>query len=184
MADGLYKNGRFDEAATLYKALGEDGTSPLAGPSRFNLGNTLYQKKDYKGAVRSYRDALRLQPDDVDTRRNLELALRALREQENQGKGPSQDKKEERSDQDKQQQSGQDRKEDQKQEQKSDASQGQKQQRPPSAEEKADQRFREETGMPRERAMQLLEALQQNEKNEQKKILAAQRAKKKGAKDW
>jgi hypothetical protein len=38
--------------------------------------------------------------------------------------------------------------------------------------------------MPRERAMQLLEALQQNEKNEQKKILAAQRAKKKGSKDW
>jgi Ca-activated chloride channel homolog len=183
VADGLYKNGRFDEAATLYKALDEDGTSPLAGPSRFNLGNTLYQKRDYKGAVRSYRDALRLQPNDVDTRRNLELALRALREQENQGKGPSQDEKQERSDKDKQQ-SGQDQKRDQKAEQKSDASQGQKQQRPPSAEEKADRRFREETGMPRERAMQLLEALQQNEKNEQKKILAAQRAKKKGAKDW
>lgn len=183
VADGLYKNGRFDEAATLYKALGEDGTSPLAGPSRFNLGNTLYQKRDYKGAVRSYRDALRLQPNDVDTRRNLELALRAVREQENQGKGPSQDEKQERSDKDKQQ-SAQDQNRDQKAEQKSDASQGQKQQRPPSAEEKADQRFREETGMPRERAMQLLEALQQNEKNEQKKILAAQRAKKKGAKDW
>jgi Ca-activated chloride channel homolog len=183
VADGLYKNGRFDEAATLYKALGEDGKSPLAGPSLFNLGNTLYQKKDYKGAVRSYRDALRLQPDDVDTRRNLELALRALREQENQGQGPSQHEKEQQSDQDKQQQSGQDRKKDQ-QEQKSDASQGQKQQRPPSAEEKVDQRFREETGMPRERAMQLLEALQQNEKTEQKKLLAAQRAKKKGAKDW
>jgi Ca-activated chloride channel family protein len=183
VADGLYKNGRFDEAATLYKALGEDGKSLLAGPSRFNLGNTLYQKRDYKGAVRSYRDALRVQPDDLDTRRNLELALRALRDQENQGQGPSKDKKQERSDKDKQQ-SGEDHERDQKQDQKSDASQGQKKQRPPSAEEKVDQRFREETGMPRERAMQLLEALQQNEKAEQKKLLAAQRAKKKGAKDW
>jgi Ca-activated chloride channel homolog len=182
VADGLYKNGKFEEAAALFRALGEDGTSPLAGPSRFNLGNSLYQKQDYKGAVRSYRDALRVQPDDVDTRRNLELALRALREQEEQQKRQSQDQKQQRSDSNRQ--SGQDEKKDQKQEQKPGENPGPKQPRPPSAEEKADQRFRQETGMPRERAMQLLEALQQNEKSEQKKILAGQRAKKKGAKDW
>jgi len=38
--------------------------------------------------------------------------------------------------------------------------------------------------MPKERAMQLLEALQQNEKAEQKKLLLERRAQKKGAKDW
>ena len=38
--------------------------------------------------------------------------------------------------------------------------------------------------MPKERAMQLLDALQQNEKAEQKKLLQAKRAQKKGAKDW
>jgi Ca-activated chloride channel family protein len=184
VADGLYKNGRFDEAAPLYKSLGEDEKSPLAGPSRFNLGNTLYQKKDYKGAVRAYRDALHLQPDDLDTRKNLELALRAQREQENKGQGPSRDKKDDEKPDQQKQPSGQDQKKDQKQDEKSDASQGQKRQRPQTPEEKADQKFRQETGMPRERAMQLLEALQQNEKSEQKKALAAQRAKKKGAKDW
>src|SRR5262245_20933311 len=161
VADGLYKNGRFDEAAPLYKSLGEDEKSPLAGPSRFNLGNTLYQKKDFKGAVRAYRDALHLQPDDLDTRKNLELAIRALREQENKGQGPSRDKKDDEKPDQQKQQSGQDQKKDQKQDQKSDASQGQKQQRPQTPEEKADQKFRQETGMPRERAMQLLEALQQ-----------------------
>lgn len=55
--------------------------------------------------------------------------------------------------------------------------------RPPTAEEREQQRFREEAGMPRERAMQLLDALQQNEKEEQKKVLAARKKKKKG-KDW
>ncbi len=179
VADGLYKNGKFEEAAALFRNLGEDTGSPLAGASRFNLGNTLYQKQDYKGAIQSYRDALRLQPDDADTRRNLELALRALREQEEQKKRQQDQKQESKPDPNKQQ-----RGQDQKQEQKPDASQGQTKDRPPSAEEKADQRFRQETGMPRERAMQLLEALQQNEKSEQKKLLAAQRAQKKGTKDW
>ena len=46
------------------------------------------------------------------------------------------------------------------------------------------QRFRQEAGMPRERAMQLLDALQQNEKAEQKKLLAQKRAQKKKGKDW
>jgi hypothetical protein len=38
--------------------------------------------------------------------------------------------------------------------------------------------------MPKDRAMQLLDALQQNEKAEQKKLLLAKRAQKKGGKDW
>jgi Ca-activated chloride channel homolog len=189
VADGLYKNGKFDEAAALFRMLGENPQSPLAGPSRFNLGNALYQKQDYKGAIRSYRDALRLKPDDVDTRRNMELALRALREQEEQKKQQQQDQKPDPKADTKKQQAGQDQKQDQKQEpkqeQKADANQqGRQADRPKTAEQKADERFRKETGMPRERAMQLLEALQQNEKSEQKKLLEAQRAKKKGAKDW
>ncbi len=38
--------------------------------------------------------------------------------------------------------------------------------------------------MPRERAMQLLDALQQNERLEQKKLLALKRAQRKKGKDW
>jgi tetratricopeptide (TPR) repeat protein len=82
LGDGLYKNGKFDEAATLFRSLGENPASPLAQPSRFNLGNALFQKKDYRGAIQGYRDALRLAPGDLDARRNLELALRALKQQE------------------------------------------------------------------------------------------------------
>ena len=38
--------------------------------------------------------------------------------------------------------------------------------------------------MPKDRAMQLLQALQQNEKAEQKKLLLAKRAQRKTGKDW
>ena len=49
VADGLYKNGKYDEAAAIYRALGADAASPVAAPSRYNLGNSLYQKQDYRG---------------------------------------------------------------------------------------------------------------------------------------
>jgi Ca-activated chloride channel family protein len=194
VADGLYKNGRYDEAAALFKALGGDTASPLAAASRYNLGNSLFQKQDYRGAIQAYREALRTAPGSEDARRNLELALRKLQEQEQEKKRQQQDDKDQKDKQDKdqKQQDRQQKPQDQKgesqkdeQQKKDQQQQGQKNQpRPQTAEEKADQRFRQEAGMPKERAMQLLDALQQNEKAEQQKALALKRAQKKKGKDW
>ncbi|HET7294684.1 MAG TPA: VWA domain-containing protein [Vicinamibacteria bacterium] len=173
LADGLYKSGKHAEAAALFRSLGSEAGSPLAAASRFNLGNSLYQAQDYRGAIRSYRDALRLAPGDEDARRNLELALRALKEQEEREKkqDPSREGSKDRQDR---QQPGEN--------QRSPGSRGD--QRPKTQQEQEDQRFRQETGMPKERAMQLLEALQQNEEAEQKKLLAQKRGQKKKGKDW
>jgi tetratricopeptide (TPR) repeat protein len=181
LADALYKNGKFDESAALYQSLGQDARAPLAGPARFNLGNARFQQQDYRGAIQAYRDALHVNPDDLDTRRNLELALRALEEQQQQQK--------------QQQKQNQNQNQDQKQSQQSQGqgqqkpghgqqNQQQQQQQAKTPEERENERFREQAGMPKERAMQLLDALQQNEKAEQKKLLMAKRAAKKGGKDW
>jgi Ca-activated chloride channel homolog len=167
LADGLYKNGKFDEAASLYRDLGRDPASPLAAPSRFNLGNTLFQKQDYKPAIEAYRDALRLRPDDPETRRNLELALRALQKQQEQ-KPPPQPKPD----------AGQEPKP-----QPSPGSSPNQKGPPQTKDERERQRFETEAGMPKERAEQLLDALQRNEKAEQRKALLAKRREKKG-KDW
>jgi TolA-binding protein len=195
VADGLYKNGRYDEAATLFKALGADAAQPLAGAARYNLGNSLFQKQDYKGAIQAYREALHAQPGDADTRRNLELALRKLKQQEEQKKRDqeqqqkdNQKKDDQKEDQDKQNQKqdqqGRDRKDPKDQKGEPKPNQQKQSQRPQTPEEKADQRFRQEAGMPKERAMQLLDALQQNEKAEQQKALALKRAQRKKGKDW
>ncbi len=187
VADGLYKKGRYDEAATLFRSLGgDDPKAPLATSSRFNLGNSLYQKQDYRGAIQAYRDALRLAPGDADTRRNLELALRALKEQEEQQKREQQkNQQDQNKDQDQQKQDQQDKGQQDSSRTRSRSSQRQQQQqRPQTPQERADERFRQEAGMPQERAMQLLDALQQNEKAEQKKLLALKRAQKRKGKDW
>ncbi|HEY3216135.1 MAG TPA: VWA domain-containing protein [Candidatus Eisenbacteria bacterium] len=187
LADGLYKSGRFDEAATLFRSLGEKGGSALAGPSRFNLGNALFQKQDYRGAVRAYREALRLSPNDLDTRRNLELALRALKEQEEQqNRQPQNQQNQKQNEKNQSQDSKQGQGSPRNQPAQRDSSkQAQGQPEPPKTpEQREDQRFRQEAGMPKERAMQLLDALQQNEKAEQKKRLLEQRVAKKGGRDW
>jgi Ca-activated chloride channel family protein len=176
LGDALYKNGKFDQAEQIFRALGQDVRSPLAPAARYNLGNALYEKKDYPGAIQAYRDSLRLTANDSDTQRNLEMALRALQQQEQQ----------------KQRQQQQQQKQQQNQPQNPGAQpsprpqpQGDKpEKRPQTEQEKEQQRFQDETGMPRERAMQLLDALQQNEKEQQKKQLAEKHAEKKGGKDW
>jgi len=173
LADGLYKNGKYDEAGAIYEALGQNARSPLAAPSRFNLGNTRYQKQDYKGAIAAYKQALDLAPSDPDTIHNLELALRALQEQQQQQKQQQKNQKDQK-----------DQNKDQKQDQQQQGDQQKQQQRPKTQEEKEKERFKKEAGMSKEMANQLLDALQQNEKAEQKKLLAARRKQAKGGKDW
>lgn len=172
LADGLYKNGKYEQAEPLYRALAGDSRSPLAGPARYNLGNTLYQKQDFKGAVGAYREALHLDPEDMDTKRNLELALRALERQEEQKRRQQQQKPD---------QQNQDQKPDDKQGEQKDRQKGK---RPQTQEEKENERFEKEAGMPKERAMQLLDALQQNEKGQQKKARAAKAEPPTKGKDW
>jgi Ca-activated chloride channel family protein len=189
LADALYKNGKYDEAAALFSSLGGKTDSGLAGPARYNLGNSLFQKQDFQGAVRAYRDALRLMPGDADTRRNLELALRELKRQQDQQKQKEQDQQKQKEQQDQKQQQDQQQKQDQKGAPSPRPSGGPSPSPSPGGppqtpEERAREKFEKEAGMPRDRAMQLLEALQQNEKAEQKRLLAEQKKKKKGTKDW
>lgn len=177
LADALVAAGQVEEAIPLLQALGNRVSSPLAAAARYNLGNALFHKQDYGGAVQAYRGALQLLPGDEDTRRNLELALRRLKEQQQQ-----------------QQQQRHDQEGGQRQERRETPGEGQQQrqadgQHPPEArqptpEEQEQQRFEREVGMPKERAMQLLEALQQNEKAEHRRRLAKLREGKREGRDW
>jgi Ca-activated chloride channel family protein len=184
LADALYKNGKFDEAGTLFGSLGQDARAPLAAASRFNLGNARYQKQDYKGAVQAYRGALDLLPNDPDVQRNLELALRAVKKQEEEQKRQQQKQDDKKDQKDQQKEGGPNQKPNPPKDKQGDPKKDGKPERPKTPEEKEQERFQQETGMPKDRAMQLLDALQQGEKAEQKRLLAARRAAKKVKKDW
>ena len=184
LADALYKNGKFDEAEAHYQGLAGDVRSPLAAPARYNLGNTLFQKKDYPGAVRAYRDALRLLPGDADTRRNLEMALRAQQQQQQQQKPQQPQGPQDKDQKDQKEQKDQSGKDDKQGPQDRKKQEQAPPERPKTEEEKERERYEKEAGMPKERAMQLLEALQQNEKAQQRKQRAARAKRPAAGKDW
>jgi len=72
--------GQADSAAMRFQeAMRLRGVPPREGAS-YNLGNLAMRAKDYARAARSYRDALRLRPSDLDAKKNLEEALRLMRQ--------------------------------------------------------------------------------------------------------
>ena len=73
----------------------------------YNLGNTAFQGGDMQSAVSFYKEALRMKPQSLDTRYNLELALRKIKEEEKKKKQQQQNQQDNK-DQDKQQNKQQD----------------------------------------------------------------------------
>lgn len=64
---------RFEEAMTLR------GDAARAA-SGYNLGNQSMRARKFADAARHYRDALRVAPRDLDAKRNLEEAIRMMRQ--------------------------------------------------------------------------------------------------------
>jgi len=86
IGNALYREGKYDAAAAEYsRALSKAGHS-LAPAVRYNLGNTHFQQKQYAEAVDAYRQVLDDRPGDEAARHNLELALRALQQKEQEQK--------------------------------------------------------------------------------------------------
>ncbi len=73
--------GRLDETlAQTQQALRSDDAA-LQARAWYNLGNAYFDAQRWSEAIAAYREALRRQPDDMDAKHNLELALRELEQQ-------------------------------------------------------------------------------------------------------
>jgi hypothetical protein len=95
-----YKNKKWEEStASLVYATEVAKTKTEKHKSFHNLGNALYQQKNYKGAVEAYKNALRNNPTDEETRYNLQLAKKE--EEKDGGGGGGGDDEKEKEDQEK-----------------------------------------------------------------------------------
>jgi tetratricopeptide (TPR) repeat protein len=107
----LYRQENWSGAAEAYeRALGAAGPD-LAPRAAYNLGNALFKDEKYDDAIKAYMRSLKAAPRDADARHNLELALRALKEQQRQQKQQPKDQKQQQEQDKKQQgQAGDDKK--------------------------------------------------------------------------
>jgi len=93
MGDADYKLEKFDEAASeLNKAAGSKNKY-IAANAYYNLGNAAVRQNKPDEAVKYYKKALTLNPDDQDAKYNLEYMLYQPKNKQKQNKQNDQNKK-------------------------------------------------------------------------------------------
>ncbi len=171
LADAIYKQERYEESSALFDGL-KDNAKDKNELSKIyhNLGNSMFKQQKLEESISAYKNALKNNPTDEDTRHNLAFAQKMLQQQQEQqkqneeNKEKQEDKEKNKEEENKQQQEKQEEKQQQKKEQ--------------QPQEKED--------MSKETAKKMLEALEQQERELQEKL---QKKKVKGKKvkvlkDW
>ena len=204
LGDALFRQERMEDALAEFNAAAELSNDPmLKAKSYHNMGNIHGAAQQWDQAVEAYKNALRNNPNDAETRHNLAYAQKQLKEQEQQEQEKDQNKDEQNEDQQNDDQQDQEQNQDQ-DEQDQDEQQKQDQQDEQKDQQQKDQNAQEgdddqeqqpdeqqgenpaEGQISREEAMRLLEALQQQEQQVQEKLKKEKvKAKKvKKEKDW
>ena len=175
LADAVYKQERYEESSLLFDALIDNAPTENDLAKVFhNLGNSLVKEQKLDEAIDAYKNALRINPNDAETRHNLVLCKQKKQEQEQQQEENKEDKE------DKEENKEEENKEDQEKNEKNKENQEQKQ------EDQQNQQEEKKEEMSKEDAEKMLEAIQQKEKDLQKEL---QKKKVKGKrikvlKDW
>ena len=140
-----------------------------------NMGVICQASKDYANAVEYYKQALRENPTDHETRYNLAVAMKQLQNQQQQQQNEQQNENKE---QEKQEQ-------EQEQQQNQQQQQEEQQQQEQQQQEQEQQAQENEDEMSKENAEQLLESAMQDEKEVQEKVKKMMQIRgKKLDKDW
>jgi Ca-activated chloride channel family protein len=129
-ANSLYRQGMYAEALEqLNQALSFTKEETLAENSFYNLGNSSFSTQEWETAVEAYKEALLLNPDDLDAKYNLELALLQMQQQEQQEEQEQEQEQNQDQEQSQDSEAGEDENKDQDQDQsQSEGDQGEQEQ--------------------------------------------------------
>ncbi len=187
IGNAQYKQNRYDEAVRSFSnaaaLLGEaiDRSKVL-----HNLGNALLKSGKIPESLEAYKQALRLDPNDSDTRYNLQYArelMKTPQQQKNQSASGGQQSDQDQQDKQKEQQGQQDQQQNKKDQQ--------QQQQPRSQHEQAQQdqlkqqqAQQQKNQMPKQEAERILEAIKNSERQIQKQLRKRDGVRVRTEKDW
>lgn len=201
LGNALYKAERFDKAEqTMRKAAADslraDGERAEAF---YNLGNAQFKQQKYKEALESYKQSLRLNPDDQEAKYNYAYTKRLLDENkdgggggnddQNQDKDQNQDQQQQGGGEDKQDKQDGDRQQDDQAQQGDDLEQQGEQQNPPQPDkgDEGDEQGEQQpvpAGISPQEQEQMLDAIQAQEDRTQDKLKEKQGVVVRGKKNW
>ncbi|MDR3340486.1 MAG: tetratricopeptide repeat protein [Candidatus Symbiothrix sp.] len=166
LGNSLYKQKKLPEALAQYEAASANETDKeKLAKTWHNAGNVFMQNEDYAKSIEAYKQSLRKNPHDDETRYNLALAQKLLENQQQQ------------QDQNKQDQNKQDK---QQEDQKKQDQQQDRQKQDQQQQQNPDQ-------MQQQNAEQILDAMMQNERETQEKVKEQQKKQirqQKSGKNW
>ncbi len=189
LGNAYYNSGYFPEALQRHSEAAQGATTPRERHLAFhNLGNALMKQKDCMKAVEAYKNALRNDPTDDESRYNLAIAQECAKEQ---GGNDGEDDKD-KNNEDKEQQD-KDQKKDQKDQDQQDKNQDEKDGKDQEKDGKPNDKKGDQNKLqprPSQLSKQQIKSLLEAMSNQEKKVQEKMNAKKeKGAviktgKDW
>lgn len=169
LANTLMQQNKLQEAMEQFAGTAKvEKEKPNLAQIYHNMGVIFQSQKDYAKAIEAYKESLRNNPKDDETRYNLALAQKLLKDQQ----------------QDQQNQDNQQNQ--QKQEEKQDQQQNQQQNQNNDQQQEPPQQQKQDNQMSKENAEQLLNSVMQDEKDVQDKVKKQQQVIKGNRleKDW
>ncbi len=164
LANNLYRQGNFDEAAKQLDRTPADSIAkhPFAADYYFNQGSVAIAKQDWSKAVESYIRCLMLTPDDMAAKENYTYARKKLEEQQqNQNQdGEGGDNNQDQNKNDDQNKDQKDQNQDQQDQQNDNGDKGKDGQQPQP----------QQVELSPQQAQQLLQAIQDKERQTQEKV--------------
>jgi Ca-activated chloride channel family protein len=183
LGNALVKQKKYDKAIQSLRQAVSKGDRGLQASGWYNLGNALFESGSYQDAAQAYIQALHINPADRDTKHNLELAWKKLQEQKQNPGNKSQSQ-----DQQNKTDSAQDRQQNQGDSKKREKDQGKspqrEQDRKQAPESRPSQAERREAPLSREQALQILDAMKNQELAEKHKLLERLAKRATGTRDW
>ena len=88
LASSLYRQEDYDGAQKALSAVAGEG---MPARYHYNAGDVALKRKDYASAVKSFREALLIEPADMDAKENYIYAKKMLENQQNGGDGQGND---------------------------------------------------------------------------------------------
>ncbi len=193
LGDAMYSQENYEEAGKIFNELAERALeTEQKSDVYYNLGNTLLSAQKYKEAIEAYKRSLRLNPNDYDSKYNLEYARKKLSDQQQQQQNQDQNQDKDKQDQDKQDQENKDKNKDDQQKDQEQKEQDQKDQQDKQNQDKNDQSEQKQQQqqpqqISKEDAQKMLDALKNDEKKTLQELQKQKAKAAKGSKseiDW